>query len=41
MGRILLGIVIGVVLAPVAVLAWLHFGTTPVAVSDPPLPLER
>jgi len=41
MGRILLGIVLGVILAPVAVLAWLHFGRVPVAVADLPLPQER
>jgi thiosulfate dehydrogenase len=41
MGRILLGIILGVILAPVAVLAWLHFGHVPVAVADPPLPQER
>ncbi len=26
---------------PVAVLAWFHFGSVPVAVADPPLPQER
>jgi mono/diheme cytochrome c family protein len=36
MGRFLLGIILGVILVPVAVLAWLHFGSVPVAVSDPP-----
>ena len=41
MGRILLGIVLGVILAPVAVVAWLYFGQAPVAVADPPLPYER
>jgi len=41
MTRILLGIVLGVVLVPLAVMAWFHFGTVPVAVTDPPLPLER
>jgi mono/diheme cytochrome c family protein len=41
MGRIVLGIVLGMVLVPVAVLAWLRFGKAPVAVSDPPLPQER
>jgi mono/diheme cytochrome c family protein len=41
MGRILLGIVLGVVLVPLAVLGWLQFGKPPVAVSDPPLPQER
>ena len=41
MGRILLGIVLGVILAPVAVVAWLYFGQAPVAVADPPFPQER
>ncbi len=41
MGRILLGIILGIVLAPVAVVAWLHYGHVPVAVTDPPLPRER
>jgi mono/diheme cytochrome c family protein len=41
MGRILLGLVLGVILVPAAVLAWLRFGAVPVAVSDPPLPQER
>jgi mono/diheme cytochrome c family protein len=41
MGRILLGIVLGIVLVPIAVLAWLRFGQVPVAVADPPLPHEE
>lgn len=41
MGRILFGIVLGVILVPLAVLAWFHFGRLPVAVADPPLPQER
>ena len=41
MGRLLLGIVIGMLLVPVFVLAWFKFGTVPVAVSDPPFPEER
>ena len=41
MTRILIGIVLGVVLVPLAVMAWFHFGTVPVAVTDPPLPMER
>jgi mono/diheme cytochrome c family protein len=41
MGRILLGVVLGLVLAPLAVLGWLKFGKVPVAVADPPLPQER
>jgi thiosulfate dehydrogenase len=41
MGRVLLGVLLGMVLAPVAVLGWLWFGKVPVAVADPPLPQER
>jgi mono/diheme cytochrome c family protein len=41
MTRILLGVLLGVILLPVAVLAWLKFGNVPVAVTDPPLPKER
>jgi mono/diheme cytochrome c family protein len=41
MGRILLGVILGVILVPVAVLAWFHYGSVPVAVADPPLPQER
>lgn len=41
MGRILLGIVLGVILVPVAVMAWFHFGKVPVAVADAPFPQER
>jgi mono/diheme cytochrome c family protein len=41
MGRILIGIVLGLVLAPLAVLGWLRFGKVPVAVADPPFPRER
>jgi mono/diheme cytochrome c family protein len=41
MARFLLGIIIGAILVPVAVLAWFHFGKVPVAVADPPLPQER
>jgi thiosulfate dehydrogenase len=41
MVRILLGILVGVILVPVAVMAWLRFGSVPVAVADPPLPQER
>ena len=36
MGRILLGIILGVVLVPLAVLAWLDYGHPPVAVADHP-----
>jgi mono/diheme cytochrome c family protein len=41
MGRLLLGILLGIVLVPVAVMAWLRYGAVPVAVADPPLPQER
>jgi mono/diheme cytochrome c family protein len=41
MVRILLGMVLGVILVPVAVLAWFHYGWVPVAVADPRLPQER
>jgi len=41
MGRVLLGILLGIVLVPLAVLGWLRFGPVPVAVADPPLPQER
>jgi mono/diheme cytochrome c family protein len=41
MVRFLLGVVLGIVLAPLAVLGWFRFGQPPVAVSDPPLPFER
>ena len=41
MGRILLGVVLGVVLVPLTVLGWFQFGQVPVAVGDPPLPQER
>jgi thiosulfate dehydrogenase len=41
MGRIVLGVVIGIILVPVAVLAWLHFGRVPVAVADAPFPQEE
>lgn len=41
MGRIFLGILLGIVLVPVALLGWLKFGNVPVAVADPPLPQER
>jgi mono/diheme cytochrome c family protein len=41
MGRLILGIVIGIILVPLAVLAYFKFGNLPVAVSDPPFPSER
>jgi hypothetical protein len=41
MGRFLIGIIIGIVLVPLAVMAYFHFGKLPVAVNDPPFPQER
>lgn len=41
MGRLLTGIVIGLVLAPCIVLGWFKWGNPPVAVADRPLPFER
>ena len=41
MGRFLLGVVIGIVLVPLAVIGWFKFGHPPVAVADAHLPFER
>jgi mono/diheme cytochrome c family protein len=41
MGRVLLGVLLGIVLVPVCLLSWLYFGKVPVAVADPPLFQER
>jgi len=41
MGRLILGIIVGFLLAPAALLAWFRFGHPPVAVSDSPLFEER
>lgn len=41
MFRLLIGIVIGLVLAPLAVMGWLKVGHPPVAVADSQLPFER
>jgi len=41
MVRVLFGVVLGIVLVPIAVLGWFRFGHPPVAVADPPLPQER
>lgn len=40
MGRMLLGVVVGVLLVPLILFAWIKFGRVPVAVADPPLPHE-
>jgi thiosulfate dehydrogenase len=41
MGRIIFGVILGFLLVPVALLAWFHYGQVPVAVADPPLPMEK
>ncbi|HEY2859186.1 MAG TPA: cytochrome c [Terracidiphilus sp.] len=41
MGRFLVGLILGILLVPLAVMAWFHFGKVPVAVGDPQLPQER
>jgi len=41
MGRIIVGFILCLVLVPLAVAAWFHFGHPPVAVADPPFPMER
>jgi mono/diheme cytochrome c family protein len=41
MGRFLIGLIIGIILVPLCVVAYLKWGKMPVAVSDPPFPQER
>jgi thiosulfate dehydrogenase len=41
MTRFLAGLVFGVILVPLVVFAWFKAGNVPVAVSDPPFPMER
>jgi mono/diheme cytochrome c family protein len=41
MGRFLLGVIVCLILIPVAVLGWLRFGKVPVAVADQPFPFEQ
>jgi len=41
MGRVFLGIVLVVILAPLILFVWLYLGRVPVAVADPPLHQER
>jgi mono/diheme cytochrome c family protein len=41
MGRVLLGILLGIALVTLWALGWLKYGDVPVAVADPPLPQER
>jgi len=40
MGRIVFGAILGLILAPFALLAWSKWGRPPVAVDDPPLLME-
>lgn len=40
MVRFLVGVVIGILLVPIAILGWFRFGHVSVAVADPPLPAE-
>lgn len=41
MGRLLMGILIGALLVIAGAVAWLSYGKVPVAVTDPPFPMER
>ncbi len=41
MFRILFALVLGILLVPIAGLAWLKYGKVPVAAADPPIPYER
>jgi hypothetical protein len=41
MGRFLIGLIIGIVLVPLCIFAYLQWGNLPVAVSDRPFPQER
>jgi mono/diheme cytochrome c family protein len=41
MGKLLPGMILGIVLVPVVAAAWLYFGKPPVAVADPPFPYEK
>lgn len=41
MGRFLVGILMGLLIAPFLVLGWFKWGNPPVAVADKPLPFER
>jgi mono/diheme cytochrome c family protein len=41
MGRLLFGVLLGILLVPIALAVWAWRGTVPVAVADPPFPQER
>ena len=39
--RFILGLIIGIILVPLVVIAYLEYGRVPVAVADPAFPYER
>ena len=41
MGRLIVGILLGLVMAPLLVVAWFKWGNPPVAVTDKALPYEK
>jgi mono/diheme cytochrome c family protein len=41
MGRLLFGVILGLLLAPLALVGWFRYGRPPVGVADTPLPMER
>ena len=41
MGRVFMGVLIGALGVVAGVIAWLSYGKVPVAVTDPPFPMER
>jgi thiosulfate dehydrogenase len=41
MGRFISGLIIGILLLPLGIMAWFHWGNPPVAVADHPLPFEK
>lgn len=41
MGRFIVGIIIGLILFPLGMVAWFRWGNPPVAVADSPLPFEK
>ena len=41
MGRFLIGVILGILLVPAGVFAWLKYGKPPVAVADAAFPFER
>ncbi|HEV2136679.1 MAG TPA: cytochrome c [Terracidiphilus sp.] len=41
MGRLVSGLIIGILLVPLGIMVWFHWGNPPVAVADHPLPFEK